>query len=157
MLRLTLAALHLIALGLGLGAVIARGTALRESPSNTALRRAFRADTLWGIAAALWIATGVWRMVKGLEKPSGYYYTNPVFHAKMGLFALILILEIWPMMTLIRWRRSFRRGESADRLMSGGAGKRIALISHFEALIVVGMVFVAGVASPGGGAARGGG
>ena len=143
MLRLTLAALHLIALGLGLGAVISRGTALRESPSNTALRRAFRADTMWGIAAVLWIATGVWRMVAGLEKPSAYYYTNPVFHAKMGLFALILILEIWPMLTLMRWRRSHRRGESADRLMSGGAGKRIALISHIEALVVVGMVFVA--------------
>jgi putative membrane protein len=154
MLRITLAALHLVALGLGLGAVIGRGTALRESPSNTALRRAFRSDTLWGMAAALWIATGVWRMVAGLEKPPGYYYTNPVFHAKMGLFVLILILELWPMMTLIRWRRSYRRGESADRLMSGGAGKRIALISHVEALVVVGMVFVAVALARGYGATR---
>ena len=36
MLRITLAGLHLIALGLGLGAVLARGTALRESASNAA-------------------------------------------------------------------------------------------------------------------------
>jgi putative membrane protein len=143
MLRLTLAALHLLALGIGLGAVIARGTALRESPSNAALRRAFRSDTSWGIAAVLWISTGVWRMVAGLEKPSGYYYTNPVFHAKMGLLALILILEFWPMITLIRWRRSFSAGESAERLMTRGAGKRIATISHIEAFIVVVMVFVA--------------
>jgi len=143
MLRLTLAALHLLALGMGLGAVIARGTALRESPSNAALRRAFRSDTTWGIAAALWISTGVWRMVAGLEKPPGYYYTNPVFHAKMGLLALILILEFWPMITLIRWRRAFSAGESAERLMTRGAGKRIATISHIEAFLVVVMVFVA--------------
>src|SRR3982750_4743263 len=80
MLRITLAALHLVALGLGLGAVIARGTALRESPSNAALRRAFRSDSTWGIAALLWIATGLWRLLSGMEKPTGYYVKNPVFH-----------------------------------------------------------------------------
>ena len=143
MLRITLAALHLIALGLGLGAVIARGTALRESPSNAALRRAFRSDTTWGFAALLWIGTGVWRIVEGVEKPTAYYLKNPVFHAKMGLFLLILLLEFWPMLTFMRWRRSFRTGESAERLMTRGAGRRIATISHLEALLVIVMVFVA--------------
>ena len=143
MLRITLAALHLIALGLGLGAVIARGTALRESPSNAALRRAFRSDSTWGFAALLWIGTGLWRLLEGIEKPRAYYLTNPVFHVKMGLFVLILLLELWPMMTLLRWRRSFSAGESAERLMTSGAGRRIATISHVEALVVVVMVFVA--------------
>src|SRR5919112_4897078 len=137
MLRLTLAALHLIALGLGLGAVIARGTALRESPSNAALRRAFRSDSTWGFAALLWIGTGLWRLLDGIDKPRAYYLTNPTFHAKMGLFVLILVLELWPMMTLLRWRRSFSAGESAERLMTSGAGRRIATISHVEALVVV--------------------
>jgi putative membrane protein len=143
MLRITLAALHLIALGLGLGAVIARGTALRESPSNAALRRAFRSDSTWGFAALLWIVTGLWRLLDGIDKPRAYYLTNPTVHAKMGLFVLILVLELWPMMTLLRWRRSFSAGESAERLMTSGAGRRIATISHVEALVVVVMVFVA--------------
>lgn len=143
MLRITLAALHLIALGLGLGAVIARGTALREAPSNAALRRAFRSDSTWGFAALLWIGTGLWRLLTGIEKPTGYYLTSPMFHAKIGLFVLILVLETWPMLTLIRWRRAFSAGESAERLMTRGAGRKIATISHFEALVVVIMVFVA--------------
>ena len=143
MLRITLAALHLIALGLGLGAVVARGTALRESPSNAALRRAFRSDSTWGIAALLWIVTGVWRLISGIEKPTTYYLANHLFHAKMGLFLLILLLEVWPMMTLIRWRRAFSAGESAERLMTRGAGRRIATISHLEALVVAVIVFVA--------------
>ena len=92
MLRISLAALHLLALGIGLGAVISRGTALREPPSNAALRRAFRSDGLWGLAALLWVSTGPWRWLAGIEKPSGYYLTNPVFHAKLGLFLVILIL-----------------------------------------------------------------
>ena len=45
--------------------------------------------------------------------------------------------------------------ESADRLMSRGAGKRIALISHIEALVVVAMVFVAVALARGFGLARG--
>ncbi|HEY8552948.1 MAG TPA: hypothetical protein VIL43_00235 [Burkholderiales bacterium] len=48
MLLLFLAALHLIALGLGLGAAVQRGTALRETPDARSLRRVFLADTLWG-------------------------------------------------------------------------------------------------------------
>jgi putative membrane protein len=155
MLRITLAAIHLIALGFGLGAVIARGTALRESPSNAALRRAFRSDSTWGIAALLWIGTGLWRLLSGMEKPTGYYLKNPVFHAKMGLFLVILLLELWPMITLMRWRRSFGAGESAERLMmSSGAGRRIAMLSHLEALLVVVMVFVASALARGFGAAR---
>jgi uncharacterized membrane protein len=47
------------------------------------------------------------------------------------------------MITLIRWRRTFGAGESAERLMTSGAGRRIATISHIEALVVVIMVFVA--------------
>ena len=155
MLRITLAALHLIALGLGLGAVIARGTALREAPSNAALRRAFRSDSTWGFAALLWIATGLWRLLTGIEKPTGYYLSSPMFHAKIGLFLLVLALEIWPMMTLIRWRRTFSAGESAERLMTSGAGRRIATLSHVEALVVVVMVFVAVALARGFGSARG--
>jgi putative membrane protein len=135
MLRLTLAALHLIALGLGLGAVVQRGSALREPLDTRALRRAFRADTLWGISAALWIVTGLWRLLAGTEKATAYYTHNHVFFAKMGLLALILVLEIRPMLTLIRWRR----GASAD----AGTARLIATVSHVQALLVVGMVFAA--------------
>lgn len=155
MLRITLAALHLIALGLGLGAVIARGTALRESPSNAALRRAFRSDSIWGLAAILWISTGVWRVLAGIEKPTGLYLTNPVFHAKIGLFLVIILLELWPAITLMRWRRAFSAGESAERLMTSGAGRKIATISHIEALLVVVIVFVAVALARGFGLGRG--
>lgn len=154
-LRLILAGLHLLALGLGLGAVISRGTALRESASNATLRRAFRADTMWGISAALWLGTGLWRLFAGTEKPTGYYLANPVFHAKMGLFLLVVALELWPMITLLRWRRAFRTGESAERLMGREAGRRIAVLSQIEALLVVAIIFVAVALARGVGSVRG--
>lgn len=152
MLRLALAGLHLIALGLGLGAVIARGTALREAPTDGSLRRAFRADAMWGIAAGLWIVTGLWRWLGATEKATGYYLANHYFLGKMGFLALILILEVVPMVTLIRWRMALGKGQPAESVHQGAAAKRIAIISHVQALLVVMMVFFAAAMARGYGA-----
>ena len=143
MLRLSLAWLHLVALGLGLGAVIYRGSALRELPAAGALKRAFRSDALWGIAALLWIATGVWRLLGATEKGVMYYMTNHAFFAKMGLFVAILLLELWPMITLIRWRAALARGGTPESVVHLPTAKRLAIISHVEALLVVAIVFAA--------------
>jgi putative membrane protein len=143
MLRITLAALHLIALGIGLGSVIARGSALREHLSPDVLRRVFRADTVWGIAAALWIITGLWRAIAGTEKSPMYYVSNDFFWAKMGMLLLVLALEIWPMLTLISWRKALARGAEPLQFGGSGAARRIALISDIEATLVALMVFAA--------------
>src|SRR3989454_6746053 len=102
--RWLLAALHLLALGVGLGAVWARGHALQTQLDVLGLRRVFYADTWWGVAAFLWIGTGLVRAFGGFEKGSFYYLHNHVFWAKMGLLAAILVLEVGPMIALIRWR-----------------------------------------------------
>src|SRR5215210_7449591 len=128
MLRIALAAIHLLALGVGLGAVWARARALGERPfDGAAARRAFAADTWWGVAAGLWISTGLWRLLAGTEKATSYYLSNHVFFAKMGFFVLILALEIWPMITLIRWRRAAARGGPGWMPDTGAAGRIRAL------------------------------
>jgi putative membrane protein len=142
MLRVIVAGFHLLALGLGLGAVLTRGNVLREPVTAPSLQRAFSADSLWGIAAALWVLTGVWRMAK-LEKGPDYYLANHFFLAKMALFVVILLLEAWPMIVLIRWRISLRRGLNVQDFALPAIAKRIAMISHAEALLVVLMIFFA--------------
>jgi putative membrane protein len=133
------ASLHLLALGIGLGAVWARGRALRSSLDAGTLRQVFFADTLWGLAAVLWISTGLWRLLAGLEKGTGYYLQNQLFLTKMALLALVLLLEIRPMITLIRWRRTVSRGEAPDTR----AAPLLARISFVQAWLVVLMVFAA--------------
>jgi len=61
MLRWLIASLHLLALPLGLGAVWARHRALRAVLDADGLRRVLFADNLWGLAALLWIGTGLLR------------------------------------------------------------------------------------------------
>jgi putative membrane protein len=134
-----LASLHYLALAIGLPAVFLRGRALAGSLDDDGLRRLFAADTTWGVAAILWLATGLLRVFAGLEKGSAYYLSNHTFYAKMALFGLVLILEIWPMLTFIRWRRARSKGmpvDTAHRRMLAG-------INATEVAIVVLIVFVA--------------
>jgi putative membrane protein len=135
--RWAFAALHLIALGIGLGAVWARAQMLGAEPPD--LKRAFVADTWWGIAAILWIATGLVRLLAGLEKATGYYVSNTFFRIKMTLLIIILILEIAPMINLIRWRIRLGRGEQPDTHLA----KRFSLISRIQAGLVLLMVLAA--------------
>jgi putative membrane protein len=145
-LRLALAALHLLALGIGLGAVHGRARALRElGAAPDALRRALRADAWWGAAAALWLATGLWRALAGTEKSPAYYWSNPVFHAKLGLFVLIFALELRPMVVLGRWRR----GAPADAAL----GRRLAATSDVQTALLV-LIVVAATAMARGYGAR---
>jgi putative membrane protein len=139
MLRWLLASLHLLGLGIGLGAVWVRGRGLSGPLDVAALRRVFMADSVWGLAALLWIGTGLWRLLGGTEKPTAYYLHNHVFMTKMALLALVLVLEAWPMTTLIRWRVRVGRGELPDTR----AAPRLARISFIQAGLVALMVFAA--------------
>jgi len=137
--RWLLAAFHLLGLGVGLGAVLARGRAFQAQLDVLGLRRVFYADAWWGIAAIVWIGTGLVRAFGGFEKGSFYYLHNHVFWAKMGLLAAILALEVGPMIALIRWRVAVARGSVPDTRAATG----FARISFVQAVLVVLMVLAA--------------
>jgi putative membrane protein len=138
-LRWLIATLHLLALPIGLGAVWARALAVRRARAPADLRPVFAADAWWGLAAALWIGTGLIRAFGGLEKGTGYYLQSHLFYAKMALLVAIILLEIWPMATLIRWRINLRRGVAVDM----SPAPTIARVSRIQAALVVLMVFAA--------------
>jgi uncharacterized membrane protein len=138
--RLVLAWLHLLALAIGLAGVWARARALRDSlrdpADHGALRRAFIGDAWWGIAAGVWLITGLWRLIGSTEKSTAYYMGNHAFYLKMVLFLAVLALEIWPMLTLMRWRTRKATPDPRD------AG-RIEVISYVECALVIAMVLAA--------------
>jgi putative membrane protein len=144
MVRISLAVIHLLALGIGLGAIYARARGLhRLTEGPEAIRRVFAADTWWGIAAILWIASGLWRATAGTEKSPTYYWTNHIFYAKMGLLVLVIALEIWPMVTLIRWRKAAAKGTLPPAEVLGTLGRRLARVSDVQTLLVIAMVVAA--------------
>jgi putative membrane protein len=131
--------LHLLALGIGLGAGWARARALRGPLDTAGLRRVFHADGWWAVAGALWIGTGLVRMIGGLEKGTGYYLQNHVFWTKMALLLVLLALEIRPAVTLARWRIQLARGSQPDT----STAERFARISYLQVVLVMLMVLAA--------------
>lgn len=131
--------LHLLALAIGLPAVLLRGRALRGPLDDAGLRRLFAADNAWGIAAALWLVTGLLRAFAGLEKGSAFYLGSALFWTKMALFVLVILLEIRPMVTFIRWRAARGRGQTPDT----SRARTLYVITHVQMAIVLIMVFVA--------------
>ncbi|MET0774139.1 MAG: DUF2214 family protein [Pseudomonas mandelii] len=136
----SLAAIHLLAFALGFWAVLTRGTAFsRLAAGSGEARRVLMADNLWGISAVILLISGGMRTFGGYEKGTDYYLHQPLFHLKMTLFVLILLLEVAPMITLIKWRIALSRGAAIDI----GRAKLFARISHVEGLLVLLMVVAA--------------
>jgi len=134
-----IASLHVLALPLGLGGVWIRWRALSAVPDAAALRRAFTAGSAWGAAVVVWVLTGAWRAFGGLEKGTTYYLSQPMFHLKLGLVVIVVLLEFWPAATLIRWRLEQKRGKAVD----AAAAPIIVLISRVQAAMVLVITFVA--------------
>ncbi len=134
-----LATLHILTFGIGLYAIWSRANALKKLKDASGLNEVFKADSLWGLAALLWIATGLWRAFGGLEKGSHYYLHSKTFIAKMVLFLLVFIIEIKPMLTLIQWRIKKRKNEPIDF----SSARLLARLSHIELGLVAIIVFLA--------------
>ncbi len=148
MMSAIVSALHVLALALGLPSVFLRGRALKRPLDTGGLRRLFAADNIWGIAAVLWVVTGLLRAFGGLEKGTQFYLHSRLFWTKMALFVIVLTLEIWPMATFIRWRVWLRRGDHPDTSRAG----ILYAVNHVKMALVVMMVFVAAFMARGFGA-----
>lgn len=85
------------------------------------------------------LVSGGMRAFGEFEKGADYYLHQPLFHLKMTLFVLILLIELAPMITLIKWRIASSRGAALD---TKGA-KLYARISHVEALLLILMMVAA--------------
>ena len=133
-----LSAIHVLTLALGLGAVVMRGRALARPLDEAGWQRLLAADNLWGIAAGLWIASGLARVFFGGKEPS-FYWHNGFFWIKLALFGLVFALELTPMMTFIRVRSARRRSTALPRF-SVEAYRRI---NTAEIVLVVAIVFAA--------------
>jgi putative membrane protein len=133
-----LSAIHVLTLALGLGAVFMRGRALARPLDDAGWQRVLMADNLWGLAAGLWIASGLGRVFFG-GKDTSFYWHNGFFWLKLTLFGLVFALEVTPMETFMRVRSARRRRVELPRF----SVKALRMINSAEVALVVAIVFVA--------------
>ncbi|MGV3638347.1 MAG: DUF2214 family protein [Flavobacteriales bacterium] len=137
--KLTFAVLHLLALAMGIAAVYARWRGLRNLNGAAGLPNVFHADNWYGAAALIWIGTGLVRAFGGLEKGTEHYLENHWFLGKMGLFGLVLALELWPMVNLVQWRLALRE----QRPLRLDRAPIMALLTLLQIPLLLTMVFMA--------------
>lgn len=131
--RWLLAAVHLIGLAVGLGAIWARARAFRGRLDAQGIQQALYADNWWGISALLLIGTGLIRAFSGYEKGSDYYLQSDLFWAKLVMVVLVLVLEVPPMLMLIRWRVGMARGTS----LNVSPARRYAATSTIQGFLLI--------------------
>ena len=87
------------------GAVVIENMAINPQISGEDARNLARVDAVAGISAILVLAMGLtlWLWV---GKPREFYSSNPVFHLKLGLFALMAVLAAAPALFFRRHRES---------------------------------------------------
>ena len=134
-----MAFLHIGTLPIGFSGLLLRSRALKNLNAQEKIADVLYADNMYGIAALLWIGTGFWRAFGGLEKGTDFYLHNMAFLIKMGFFALVFGLEIYPMITFTKWRIALKRGESIDI----STAPTLRKLSRIQLVLLMAIVFMA--------------
>lgn len=122
--------LHLLAVLALAGGIIIENIAIKPQIDSEDARNLARVDAFCGISALLLLIFGLilWMAV---GKPADFYSVNPLFHAKLGLFGLLLASASYPALFFFRNRRF--DGDS----LTVPAGVRLCLKLEVGLLLVI--------------------
>ncbi len=80
----------------------------REPVARNRARLLAKMDGAFGMAALLALGSGFLRMFYG-SKGVAFYWSNPVFHAKLALYVLVALLSIPVTIAIFRWKKVLER------------------------------------------------
>jgi putative membrane protein len=132
--------LHFVAVFGIVATVFLEWQTMSPAPTLAEAKRMQRCDRWYGLFAMLLLVVGFLRVFY-FEKGSKFYFANPVFNAKLTLFALVGIVSIYPTVRFIRWGAHTRRGEAPTVLPAEHA--RIMLSLRVEMLLLLGTALCA--------------
>ena len=97
--------LHFAAIFVFAGALIVENMAIKPQISGEDARNLAKVDAVCGMSAVLVLAFGLtlWLWV---GKPAEFYSSNPLFHAKVGLFLFMAICAVAPTLFFLKHRKS---------------------------------------------------
>ncbi|MFT4672022.1 MAG: putative membrane protein [Pseudohongiellaceae bacterium] len=90
-----LGTLHLIAIFALVGAIVIENIATKPTITKEDIINLARVDAAAGISAILTLGFGL-ALWFGVGKPAEFYTSNPIFHGKLGLFALLVVFGAYP-------------------------------------------------------------
>ncbi|QPF76006.1 DUF2214 family protein [Roseateles sp. DAIF2] len=139
-----LAGLHILAI-LSLVVFLSSQAALcRVEWLNAAVvRRLARLDAIYGATAVAVLLSGLARAYWGI-KGGSWYWSQPLLHAKLGLFVVIGLLSIQPTLRFRRWVKALdASGALPTEAEVKSTRARIMLQAHLLLLIPIAAVMLA--------------
>ena len=124
-----LAFLHHVAAFVIFAALVVELVTLKDPLTVQSARRLLRADGIYGAAAGLLLVIGLVRVFY-FEKGASFYFGNPSFIAKLGLFLVVGLLSIYPTVRFMSWRSAVRQGPAPA--VDAQVLRRLRMIVHTE-------------------------
>ena len=112
MLETTLRYLHFLSILTIAATVLGEYLLLKPVMTRKEIGRLSKIDAFYGLAAIVLLGAGLTLWFGGISKPTFYYSKNWIFHLKVGLFALVGILSIYPTVFFIKQRK----GDAAETI-----------------------------------------
>jgi putative membrane protein len=128
-----IAFLHFIAVFGIVSTLIFEWLTFSAAPTLRDARRLAMADRWYGISAGVLLAAGFARAVY-FEKGWAYYQTNPVFHAKIGLFLAMGLLSIVPTVRFLKWGAELKAGKAP--VVTEAHHRQVALCLRLQMVIL---------------------
>jgi putative membrane protein len=121
---LHLAIAHHLLIFILFGVLVSELILVRQSLAGDDIKRIASIDRWYGIVALLVLIVGFSRATFA-AKGWAYYSVNSFFWAKIGVFALIALLSIWPTVKFLNWRRDFLTAGNPPDAVSVSVVRRI--------------------------------
>ena len=112
MLETTLRYLHFLSILTIAATVLGEYLLLKPVMTRKEIGRLAKIDAFYGLAAIVLLGAGLTLWFGGISKPTFYYSKNWIFHLKVGLFAFVGILSIYPTVFFIKQRK----GDAAETI-----------------------------------------
>lgn len=135
-----MATLHHLAAFTVVATVVYEFVAYRQGLSVAEARRLQRVDLAYGIAAGVVLVAGLLR-VYFFEKGAAFYSVSPMFWVKMGLFAGVGLLSIYPTVRFLKWNAVLNAGQAPA--IPEAEFKRVRLFLHLELMGLALILFAA--------------
>ena len=108
----------------------------------TVVQRLVRLDRILWIATAAVLLTGIARIFLG-AKGTGFYATNLLLYAKIGLFAAVMALQVSPSRHYRAWADRLAHDRLPSETEVRAARRSVMVATHLVAIIPLPAVFLA--------------
>ena len=106
--------LHYIGIMVLMGSLIAEHIILKPGITKEQIKSLASIDLIYGISVALVLITGLLRWFEVDPKGAAYFNVNHLFHIKVTLFVVVVILSIFPAIKFLKWRKQVKQGIQPD-------------------------------------------